>query len=380
MSVRLVPLVDVLTRSNGTVTLDPVQDYRQVTVRMHHNGATLRGIVAGAQIGSGRQFVARTGQLILSRIDARNGAIAIVPPELDGAIVTSDFWLFDIDTTAVSRDYLDNYLSLASFIERCREVSEGTTNRVRLQLERFLALTIPIPELPDQRKAVELLTRMRQRAHEIDLLHTKAYESLDALVVSAHLRSSSEAVRLDDLLELDEKRTKVLPGRSYPQIGVRSFGKGLFARAPLTSDETTYKSFNALFSGAFVLSQVKGWEGAVGVCSEELSNRYASPEYRTFRCRPTKLDPDYLSSLARLPWFWGRLGEATRGVGARRERTRPERFLGLEMPFPSLIAQRDLLPIFQRVEQIRAARVAREETLKAIMGSTTQRILEPARA
>ena len=37
--------------------------------------------------------MARRGQFILSRIDARNGALGIVPSELDEAIVTNDFLL-----------------------------------------------------------------------------------------------------------------------------------------------------------------------------------------------------------------------------------------------------------------------------------------------
>jgi len=44
-----------------------------------------------------RQWRVRTGQVLLSRIDARNGAIGLVPFELDDAIVTNDFWAFERD-------------------------------------------------------------------------------------------------------------------------------------------------------------------------------------------------------------------------------------------------------------------------------------------
>src|SRR5215211_4523161 len=92
-----VPLGQVLRRSLEAVELDPSESYRQITVRMHHRGAVLRGLQQGSAIGSSRQYLARNGQLILSRIDARNGAISLVPNDLDEAVVTNDFWLFDID-------------------------------------------------------------------------------------------------------------------------------------------------------------------------------------------------------------------------------------------------------------------------------------------
>jgi type I restriction enzyme S subunit len=76
----------VLRRSEETVVLQPDASYREVTVKLWGKGAILRGIVTGAEIASSRRFVARAGQFILSRIDARNGAIGIVPPELDAQL------------------------------------------------------------------------------------------------------------------------------------------------------------------------------------------------------------------------------------------------------------------------------------------------------
>ena len=92
-----VRLAEVLRRSVETILPSPETDYREITVRLWGKGAVLRRIASGANLAGGRRFVARSGQLILSRIDARNGAIALVPDELDGALVTNDFPLFDPD-------------------------------------------------------------------------------------------------------------------------------------------------------------------------------------------------------------------------------------------------------------------------------------------
>jgi hypothetical protein len=50
---------------------------------------------------------------------------------------------------------------------------------------------------------------------------------------------------------------------------------------------------------------------------------------------------------------WGRLKDATRGVGARRERTRPEQFLQLEFSMPSLPDQKRAIELFRSVDVVR---------------------------
>ena len=47
-----------------------------------------------------------------------------------------------------------------------------------------------------------------------------------------------------------------------------------------------------------------------------------------------------MARLVRTKWFWNRLSNATRGVGARRERTRPEQFSDLELPIPDVQHQK----------------------------------------
>ena len=46
------------------------------------------------------------GQFIYSRIDARNGAFAIIPNYLNNAVVSKDFPIFDIDYNKIKPDIL----------------------------------------------------------------------------------------------------------------------------------------------------------------------------------------------------------------------------------------------------------------------------------
>lgn len=145
-SATLKPLSLLLKRSMQPVEVKDSESYLQLTVQYHHRGVKARGRLLGSQIATKRQFLARAGQLVLSRIDARFGALGLVPDDLDGAIVTGDYWVFDIDTDEVEPQYLDLLIGLPEFAELCEKASRGTTRRQRLEFEKFVALQVPCLE------------------------------------------------------------------------------------------------------------------------------------------------------------------------------------------------------------------------------------------
>ena len=156
-------------------------------------------------------------------------------------------------------------------------------------------------------------------------------------------------VPLGDILRLDEDRVAVVPGQEYPQIGVRGFGRGLFERGSVAFDQTTYSHFNRLYEGALVVSQVKGWEGAIAVAPRKFAERFASPEYRTFRLDTTKVDPSYLLRFLLSSHFASSIQSSTRGQGARRERVRPEQLVRQLIPLPPLAEQRRVAAKIERL-------------------------------
>ncbi len=180
-----VRLGDVLRRSDETVPILLGADYREVTVKLWGKGVVLRRAVSGAGIAGSRRFVARAGQLILSRIDARNGAIGIVPPELEGAVVTNDFPLFNLDLINLEPAFLGWLSKTRDFVELCQRASEGTTNRVRLQEQRFLALRMPLPPLVEQRRIVARIEELAAKIAETRALRQQAAEEAESVVMAS---------------------------------------------------------------------------------------------------------------------------------------------------------------------------------------------------
>ncbi len=161
-----VPLGEVVTRSEDWVTLSPAEVYREVTVRLWGKGVGLRREALGGEIKADRRLRVRAGQLILSRIDARNGAFGLVPPELDGAVVSNDFPVFDVRPDRLLPEFLGWLTRTRAFVDLCKAASEGTTNRVRLKENRFLAASIPLAPLPEQRRIVAKIDQLAAKIAE----------------------------------------------------------------------------------------------------------------------------------------------------------------------------------------------------------------------
>lgn len=155
---NMVALQSVLIPRKEVVAVAPQTEYKQITVKMQHKGVILRGTVLGAEVGS-VQLRAKEGDFIISKIDARNGAMGIVPKSLDNAIVTNDFPLFSF-----SNDCLPKYFEFVSntdyFDQKCIQSSEGTTNRVRLKMDRFAKIEIPLPPLSEQKRMIDILEKI----------------------------------------------------------------------------------------------------------------------------------------------------------------------------------------------------------------------------
>lgn len=146
------PLVKIgkfLTKNNNVINLDNDTIYKRVTVSGNNGGVRLRNTEIGKNIGTKRQFIVKSGQFILSKIDARNGAMGLIPEDLEGAIVTNDFPTYDVDTTAILPQFLLLITTTKKFIEFAQTCSSGTTNRQRIDLKKFLDVQIPLPPLND---------------------------------------------------------------------------------------------------------------------------------------------------------------------------------------------------------------------------------------
>ncbi len=177
----VIPLGSFLTKAEDWITPEPDQEYNEVTVRLWGKGVVLRGKVTGSEIAGGRRLPVRANQFILSRIDARNGATGLVPESLDGALVTNDFPAYSLNNEKVFPAFLNWMSKTATFVELCKQASEGTTNRVRLKEDRFLSTAIPLPPLPEQRRIVARIEALDVKIQKARALRTEMADESEVL-------------------------------------------------------------------------------------------------------------------------------------------------------------------------------------------------------
>lgn len=316
-----------------------------------------------------------TGDFVISQPKAWEGAIAPVTKDFEGWYLSPVFPTFRPDEQRLSIDFLAWYCKQPKVWEQLKQLSKGMgARRETVSSQQFLSLDIPLPNIREQEQIVDRISTVNNKLQSVGRLRSAIDDQLESLFLSLH-NDSGTICKLGDLIELYEVKERIQPSESYPQVGVRGFGGGLFPKSAVSGTETTYKIFNRLYEDAIVLSQVKGWEGAIALCPKSLSGMFVSPEYRTFRCKPNTASPPYMQEVIRSQWFWKYLQEATRGVGARRERVRPEKFLAIELHMPSLARQEIIVSTLNALQIARGLRVAAQPGIDALLPSVLQREL-----
>jgi len=121
-----------------------------VTIHNKGGGVEERTIKEGKTPVKFSGYRIKKNQFIYSRIDARNGAFGIVPNNLNGAVVSKDFPVFEINESKICREFLLNCVLQESFLSQIKVNSFGATNRQRIKEDVLLRYLIPLPPITTQ--------------------------------------------------------------------------------------------------------------------------------------------------------------------------------------------------------------------------------------
>ena len=152
---KLTKIGEFLKRSKIPIDIEDDIEYNRVTIRINHNGVSLRDSEIGKNIGTKKQFILKAGQFIVSKIDARYGAFGIAPNEVHNAIITGNFWAYDVDTDLINIDWFNQFTNSPIFYEVCERASSGITHRKYLDEKFFLNYHILLPSVEEQLIQIE---------------------------------------------------------------------------------------------------------------------------------------------------------------------------------------------------------------------------------
>ncbi len=221
---QMVPLGEVADRVERPETPLPGKIYRQVGVRLWGEGAYEREPIDGGQTRYQTLSRVESDDIIVNKIWARNGSVAVVPSQLSGCYGSNEFPTFAPIREKLEPRWFHWYTKTKRFWDQCDEKSRGTSGKNRIRPEMFLEIRIPFPPLPEQRRIVARIEELAAKIEEARGLRQQAVKEVKVFfagakheVFSKGPTNSWTVKKLDDAAPINMGQSP--PGESYNDIG-----------------------------------------------------------------------------------------------------------------------------------------------------------------
>lgn len=373
----LVRLGDVLLRHKDSLDIEDDEGYTRLTIRMNGRGVGIRDKVCGREIGTKRQFRVKAGQFLLSKIDARNGAFGLVPNDCDHAIVTGNFWAFDISTDRVEPRFIDLLTKTTLFVDYSIKASSGTTNRLYLQEEKFAEQQIELPPIEEQKKIIAQIYTVQQKMQAADKLRASIDKDIASLLAVRFQETLKQAPLLPmrEVAPLVRRNVQLETNQQYKELGARSFGKGLFVKPDFDADAATWEKPVWIKVGDIVFSNIKAWEGAIGVAKPEHDGFIASHRYLTAVVKPEVALPEYLLYYLLSETGLTAVNEASPGTADRNRTTKQSALEAICVPVPLMAIQKQFVKLKCALEQAAEVRTKQMVSVEAMLPALCNQVL-----
>lgn len=368
MSVERVRAGDVLELQRREVAIDPIEEYRRIGVYSFGKGVFHRDPVVGSELGDYRYFAVEPGDLVLSNIQAWEGAIGFATEADSGTIGTHRFLTYVPSSECIEANWARWFFLSEPGMTRIRGAAPGSTMRNRtLAITRFEALEIPLPSIEEQRRTSSLLDRALEFTRSVaDSLATARSRVADP--AASWLSTAIE--RIDHEAELGEIAT-VRRGRGpryEPGTGLLAinqacirWGRIDLARAREVAEDWWLEiSDSSRVSASDVLVNSTG-EGTIGRATLAPQSVVGIPfdsHVLAVTCDERVLNPNFLAVYLRSSHGQAQVNRVKGANTTKQTELGKTKLECFRIPVPSLDTQVELLTQFQRL----AARTAQIES------------------
>ncbi len=204
--VKIGDITTIIKRSEEPL---PGVKYRQIGVRLWGQGAYERETLDGINTKYKELYRAEANDIIINKIWARNGSVAVVSSNLAGCYGSSEFPMYTPDINLLEPQWFHWITKTAFFWQQCNEKSYGTSGKNRIRPERFLEIEIPLPPLDEQRRIVariEALAAKVEAARELKKHTTHETSHLWKMLSSIARNTESPIRTLDEIVEFCDGR------------------------------------------------------------------------------------------------------------------------------------------------------------------------------
>lgn len=385
--VQLKELMDPIERPEFPI---PGKAYRQLGVKLWGEGAYERETIDGSQTKYKTLSRVEPDDVVVNKIWARNGSVAVVTKNLSGCYVSGEFPTFNPIREELEPRWFHWFTKTKGFWNQCDKKSQGTSGKNRIRPERFLEIEIPHPSPGDQRRIVARIEELAARIEEARELRRRAIEESEALLSATSKYFFGEECKKFQEGKLEELTERITKGESPEWQGYTYQDSGpLFIRSEnvlwgeLDLSKQVYipAEFyqklrrSQLHPGDVLINLVGASIGRSCVVPEDIGEANVNQAVAVISPDPAQLVSDYLMLFL--------ISAPAQGViqGGKVETARPNISLGdlrkLVLPVPPLEEQRRIIAYLEDLQaKADALRCLQNETaaeLDALMPSILDR-------
>lgn len=310
----------------------------------------------------GKLFRVCSGDVVFSKIDVRNGAIGLVPPDVENSFVTSEFPTYSVLSELADPQYIKLLFRTKVFMRILNSMISGASGRKRIQPVQLENVVVPIPPLPIQKAIVEhwqksireiaiFESKLSYIAGELNLVLQQLTHSYLTLKKSrlfiidfskalqwdlksgrsaAFRKLNPDFLRLGDFAEECTELVKPWeePEKDWPIYGVNN-QVGVFFNCYQKG-----KDFNVPYKkiqkGWFFHNPTRANVGSLGIVPDVPIDAITSPEYQVWRLTGGFL-PKFMALMIKTEYFL-KLIDFNR-VGAVKQRMYYSNLAEIRLPF-----------------------------------------------
>lgn len=179
---------------------------------------------------------------------------------------------------------------------------------------------------------------------------------------------------IGDCLRRVERPVEVDPNALYTQIGIRSHGKGLFYKEPVTGESLGNKAVYWIEPDCFVLNIVFAWEQAIGKTTQAEVGMIGSHRFPMYKPVDNLVDIDYLIFYLLTKRGTDVLEAASPGGAGRNRTLGQERFLKSKIILPPIEEQRRIAEILATQDKVIELQIRKIEELKRFKQGCLERM------
>lgn len=376
----MVPLREIATPVQRLVPVEPGKSYRTLGVKWWGEGAYERQTIDGSQTAVSQLNEVRENDLIINKIWVRHGSVAVVTLDVAGCVGSNEFPTFEFRLEQVLPRWLHWYSKTQELWKKCDALSQGSSGKNRIRPEKFLTIDIPLPPLNEQQRIVSTIDCLAAKIDEARTTQRAIESEAKALLRSAFARTIEGIPRrrFADVAPLVRRRVDLHTGGTYPELGVRSFGKGTFHKPALDYLEVGTKKLYQIEAGDLVFNNVFAWEGAIAVAQPDDAGRVGSHRFITCVPNPEIATADFLCFYFLTPEGLERIGKASPGGAGRNRTLGLEKLAEIEVPVPPMQKQADFDRLQKKVSSMLKTQEQASKELEFMLPSILDRAFKGA--